>query len=184
MELIQRRVSDPIILELIRKGLKAKVFPYGGEGYIPELGTPQGGILSPLLSNIYLHELDKRMETLGKEYQGTKTSKNRKRNPLAMKLLKAGKKSSYYGRNISYYDPNDGEYINCKYVRYADDFIIGIAGNRKMAEEIRDKVKAFLEEELKVELSLEKTHITHISKGIPFLGYKFSRRTIFIRQRY
>lgn len=163
--------------------MKAKVFPYGGEEYIPELGTPQGGILSPLLSNIYLHELDKRMETLGKEYQGIKTSKNRQRNPLAMKLLKVGEKSSYYGRNIPYYDPNDEEYINCKYVRYAYDFIIGIAGNRKMGEEIRDKVKAFLEEELKVELSLEKT-ITHISKGIPFLGYKFSRRTIFIRQRY
>lgn len=184
LELIQRRVSDPIILELIRKGLKAKVFPYGGEEYIAELGTPQGGILSALLSNIYLHELDKYMETLMKEYQGSQTCQNRKRKPLAMKQLKALEKSSYYGRNISYYDPNDKEYTNCKYIRYAEDFIIGIVGNRKMAEEIRDKVKAFLEDELKVELSLEKSHITHISKGIPFLGYKFSRRTIFIRQRY
>jgi hypothetical protein len=53
-----------------------------------------------------------------------------------------------------------------------------------MAMEIRDKVKNFLAERLKVELSLEKTKITHITKGVEFLGYKFSRRTIFVRQSY
>lgn len=176
MELIQRRVTDRVLLDLIRKGLKAKIFGYGGKEYVAELGRAQGGILSPLLSNIYLNELDRHMETVIEEYRGTKTSKNRKRNPLAMKLLKGGEKSSNYGKNIPYYDPNEG-YKNCKYIRYGDDFIIGISGNRKMGEEMRKKVKIFLEDELQVELSLEKSHITHISKGIPFLGYKFSRRT-------
>lgn len=79
---------------------------------------------------------------------------------------------------------NEVGYRNCKYIRYADDFVIGVLGPQSMAIEIRDKVKDFLEQRLKVELSLEKTKITHISKGIEFLGYKFSRRTLFVKQSY
>jgi group II intron reverse transcriptase/maturase len=184
IEIIEGKIKDPLVLKLIRDGLKAKVFTQDNQEYIPELGTPQGGILSPLLSNIYLDSFDKFMEGLCAEYKGTRTSKYRKRNPAAMKLLKAGKKKEYYRLNIPLIDPADPTNINCKYIRYADDFIIGILGSRKIAEEIRDKIAKWLSGELKIELSMEKTHITHISKGIPFLGYKFCRRTIIIKQRY
>ena len=124
------------------------------------------------------------MERLCTEYEGSRTSKYRKRNPVALKQLKAGKKKEYYHLNIPLIDPADTTKTNCKYIRYADDFIIGILSNRKTAVEIRSRVADWLKGELKVELSMEKTQITHICKGIPFLGYVFSRRTVIIKQRY
>lgn len=184
MKILERRIQDPTILKLIRTGLKAKVFQKDQKPYIPEVGTPQGGILSPLLSNIYLNELDRFMENLSTQYQGDVLPGGRKKNPLAKKLLLAGRKSEYYRLRIPSRIPNEIGYRNCKYIRYADDFVIGVLGPRSMAVEIRDKVKDFLKNELNVELSLEKTKITHISEGIEFLGYKFSRKQIFIKQSY
>jgi hypothetical protein len=113
---------------------------------------------------------------------------NRKKNPVANKLLRSGQKTEYYrlripsrsGSRIS----NEIGYRNCKYIRYADDFVIGILGPRYLAIEIRDKVKDFLKNELNVELNLEKTKITHRTKGIEFLGYICSRRKLFIKQLY
>jgi group II intron reverse transcriptase/maturase len=184
MKILERRIQDPTILKLIKTGLKAKVFQKDKRTYIPEIGTPQGGILSPLLSNIYLNELDQFMESLSKQYQGEVKPAGRKKNPLANKLLRTGRKSEYYRMRIPSRIPNEIGYRNCKYIRYADDFVIGILGPRSMAIDIREKVKDFLKNELNVELSLEKTKITHISKGIDFLGYKFSRKQIFVKQSY
>jgi len=184
MNILERRIQDPTILRLIRTGLKAKVFKKDCTTYIPEMGTPQGGILSPLLSNIYLDELDWYMERLCEQNQGKVKPENRKKNPAALKLLRSGRKSEYYKLRIPSRIHNEVGYRSCKYIRYADDFVIGILGPRSMAVEIREKVKDFLKSELKVELSLEKTKITNISEGIEFLGYKFSRKQLFIRQSY
>lgn len=184
MKILERKIQDPTILRLIRSGLKAKVFQKDQTSYIPEVGTPQGGILSPLLSNIYLNELDQYMKNLCEQYQGDVKPSNRKKNPVANKLLRFGNKSEYYKLRIPSRIPNEIGYRNCKYIRYADDFVIGILGPRSLAIEIRDKVKEFLKNELNVELSLEKTKITHITKGIEFLGYIFSRRQLFIKQSY
>lgn len=182
MKILERKIQDPTILKLIRTGLKAKVFQKEGTVFVPELGTPQGGILSPLLSNIYLDELDKYMEELCAQYQGSVRPSNRKKNPEALKLLRSGQKSEYYRLRIPSRKHNEIGYRNCKYIRYADDFLIGVLGPHSMAIEIRDKVKDFLTDRLNVELSLEK--ISHISEGIEFLGYKFGRRAIFVRQSY
>lgn len=184
MKLLGRKIQDPTILRLIRTGLKARVFQKDRTSYIPELGTPQGGILSPLLSNIYLHELDQFVENLCKQYQGDVKSSNRKKNPVANKLLRFGNKSLYYKLRIPSRIPNEIGYRNCKYIRYADDFVISVLGPRSMAIEIRDKVKDFLKNELHVELSLEKTKVTHVTKGIEFLGYIFGRKQLFIKQSY
>ena len=184
MSLLEKRIQDPTILRLIRTGLKARVFQKDKTSYIPEIGTPQGGILSPLLSNIYLDELDKYMEELCGQYQGNVKPANRKKNPEANKLLKSGRKSEYYRMRIPSRVHNEEGYRNCKYIRYADDFVIGILGPRYMAVEVRDKIKNFLAEKLNIELNLEKSKVTHVSKSIEFLGYKFSRRTIFVRQIY
>jgi retron-type reverse transcriptase len=188
MGLIARRIRDKAILKLIASGLKAKILsPKAVEGsptLTPEVGTLQGGILSPLLSNIYLHELDTFMGKLAKEYQGATKASNRIKNPQANKLLRSGQKSLYYKMRIPSRIHNDLNYSNCKYVRYADDFFIGVIGSRAKAEEIRGRVHEFLRNVLKLELSLEKTKITHISKKIEFLGYLFSRRTLFVKQRY
>jgi group II intron reverse transcriptase/maturase len=184
MRILERRIKDPTILRLIRTGLKAKVFQKDQTYYIPEVGTPQGGILSPLLSNIYLNELDQFIENLCKQYQGDIKSGNRKKNPVANKLLRSGYKSQDYKLRFPSKIKNDTGDRNCKYIRYADDFVIGVLGPRSMAIEIRDKVKDFLKNELNVELSLEKTKVTHITKGIEFLGYIISRRQLFIKQSY
>jgi hypothetical protein len=184
MKILERKIKDNTILRLIRTGLKAKVFQKDQTYYKPEVGTTQGGILSPLLSNIYLNELDQYMDELCKQYQGDVKPGNRKKNPVANKLLRSGQKTEYYRLRIPSRLPNEIGYRNCKYIRYADDFVIGILGPRSLAIEIRDKVKDFLKNELNVELNLEKTKITHITKGIEFLGYIFSRRKLFIKQLY
>lgn len=184
LALIEKRITDPLILNLIKSGLKAKVFTQDKKTYVPEVGTPQGGILSPLLSNIYLHELDLFMDKLSTKYQESVSPANRKKNPLARALLNGGKKSQYYKLRIPSRIPNEKGYRNCKYIRYADDFLVGVLGPRSLAIKIRQQIDKFLREELKINLSLEKTKITHISNKIPFLGYLFSRRTIFIKQHF
>lgn len=137
MNLIQRRITDPNILKLIREGLKAKVFAKDKTTYEPELGTPQGGILSPLLSNIYLDVFDKYINNLIGEY--TTNSKPR-RNPAIEKYYKSKSKKDIYRLKIPYYDPKDRNNIKIKYIRYADDFVIGITGNRELAAEIKGKI--------------------------------------------
>jgi len=79
MRILKKKIQDPTIIRLIRTGLKARVFQKDLTTYIPEVGTPQGGILSPLLSNIYLNELDQLMENFSKQYQGKVKTNNRKK---------------------------------------------------------------------------------------------------------
>ena len=184
MKIMNKQIRDTYVLQLLRSGLKAKVFTKDRGNYVPELGTPQGGILSPLLSNIYLNKLDEYMEKLKDQYKGNVKSKDRKKNPQARKLLRSGLKSECYRLRVPSKIHNEVGYRNCKYLRYADDFVIGVLGPRSMAIEIRNKVRDFLKTELKIELSLEKTKITHVTKGVEFLGYKFGRKTLFTRQRY
>jgi hypothetical protein len=111
---------------------------------------------------------------------------NRKKNPLPNKLFffRTGNKKSYHLSRIPSRIHNDENYRNCKYIRYADDFLIGILGPRTMAVEIRDRVNTFLKNELKINLNLEKTKITHISESISFLGYIFTRRSLIVKQNY
>jgi retron-type reverse transcriptase len=123
---------------------------------MPELGTPQGGILSPLLSNIYLHEFDLFMKKISEKYQGHIKPTQRKKNPLAKKLLISSKKSKYYNLRIPSRIPNEAGYRNCKYIRYADDLLVGVMGPREMAIEIRTKIEKVLREELKITLSIDK----------------------------
>lgn len=183
MKLIEERIKDPIILKLIRAGLKAKIFE-NKQIFTPEVGTPQGGILSPLLSNIYLNTFDKFMTETSDKYKGTIEPTNRQKNPVTNKLLKTGNKSLVYTLKIPSRNPFQSEYRYVKYVRYADDFLIGVTGSRKIASEIKEIIKVYLKDKLNLDLSEEKTRITHISKGVPFLGHIIGRNTYIIKQRY
>ena len=182
MKIFELKIQDPRILKLIRTGLKAKIFQKDNKIYNPVLGTPQGGILSPLLFNIYLDKLEKYMEELCDISQGHVKAENCKNNPLALRLLRSGHISRYLGPIIPNKKYNQVGYHNFKHSRYADDFVIGVLGPHSMAIEIRHKVKDFLKEKLDIQLSINKTKITHVSIGIFFLGYRFSRKTLLAKQ--
>lgn len=139
--LVSRRVRDRRIIGLIDAMLKAGVM----EGRLfqqTEEGTPQGGILSPLLANVYLHEFDRWWwQTYG---QLSLYEKHKRR--------KAG-------------------LGNCILTRYADDFLILCNGPRAEAERIREEARQVLWDVLRLELSMEKTHLTHAIDGFDFLGF-------------
>jgi RNA-directed DNA polymerase len=145
MGLLRKRISDERLLSLIWKFLRAGVMErrlFKGTS----LGTPQGGIISPLLANVYLHELDRYMERYTGISRFEKTARR-----------KAGL----------------GNYV---YVRYADDFVILSNGTKGQVEEMREEVRNYLASNLRLSLSMEKTRITHLDDGFDFLGFTIQRK--------
>lgn len=184
MAILARDIQDGRVLNLIQQGLKAGKLEEWEYKETPS-GTPQGGILSPLLSNIYLNELDRFIEdVLIPQYTCGKTRRlnpDYKRYEFQLKRAReAGDKDrvkqleqerrQFPSRDM--YDPN---FRRLKYVRYADDFILAVTGTKQEAEAIRDAIAVFLRETLKLELSSEKTLITHATtEKAKFLGYAIS----------
>jgi RNA-directed DNA polymerase len=144
MKLLGRRIDDAKLLDLIWQFLRAGVM----ERKLfkdTNLGTPQGGIASPLLANIYLHELDKYME----RYTALSDSDKRRRRQQGL--------------------------ANFVYVRYADDFVVLCSGTREQALAMREELRTFLDSSLRLSLSLEKTKVTHLKDGFDFLGFNLRR---------
>lgn len=132
-------------------------------------GVPQGSIIGPILSNIYLHHFDIFMKQL-KETEDS--GLRRKPNPIYTKILRKGKYSAKYTRKHKILPTkyNDDNFKRLIYVRYADDFIIGLDGSKEFANKILDKVSFFLTQNLKFELK-EPVQITHYrTTRIKFLG--------------
>jgi group II intron reverse transcriptase/maturase len=182
LSILSENIHDNRFLRLIGNLLKA--------GYLEDWrfnqtlsGSPQGGVASPILTNVYLDRLDRHVEkTLLPEYnRGTR----RKSNPeydqlwfLARKLASEGdregaEKLEERRRNIPSQNPDDPDYRRLRYVRYADDFLLGFNGPREEAEEIKRRLKTFLRDDLKLDLCGEKTLITHArTEAARFLGYE------------
>lgn len=199
IRLVSRKVKDARIAQLLHTLLKA--------GYLENWryhntlsGTPQGGIISPLLANIYLHELDQYMQTVKASFD--QPSKNKRTPEYLRTCTQLATLKSQLERAD---DPEQIKMLlerRCEvraqklrtpsklqidkrlvYVRYADDFLIGISGNREECVVIKEKIKSFLADTLKLELSDEKTLITHSSESARFLGYDVRvRRTNEIKQ--
>jgi group II intron reverse transcriptase/maturase len=182
LTVLGERIHDKRFLKLIANLCKAGYVQQWR--YQPSLsGTPQGGILSPLLANLYLDRLDQFVEqTLLPEYT---RGEHRRRNPAwnqATCRVHYHRKKGHYAearkwdrvrRSIPSCDPTDPNYRRLHYVRYADDFLLCFAGPKREAEAIRERLRGFLLESLKLELSAEKTLITHAqSKAARFLGYE------------
>ena len=151
IEAVKRRIRDRKTLLLIRAFLKAGVMIEGSVRN-PATGTPQGGVLSPLLANIFLHQLDERY--------GRWTPRPREKQGNA--------------KARRFYDRQRGR-PTFYMVRYADDFILLVAGSRRQADDEREALAQFLHEEMRLELSAEKTLITQPEDGFIFLGYRVVR---------
>lgn len=151
LSLLRKRISCTKFLTLIKNSIKAG-FVEDGIFKESNKGLFQGNVISPILNNVYLHELDFFMAGLCGEF----TSGNPRKKKLRQVLSK---------------DAFDSDFKRLYYIRYVDDFIVGVVGSRKDAVDIRKKIKRFLKENLKLTLNDEKSLITHISKTpISFLG--------------
>ena len=196
ISILRERISDERFLRLIRKFLNA--------GYVEDWkynktysGTPQGGIISPILANIYLDKFDKYIKEYAAKFRkGDRRSinpeywrLNNKKNWLKKKLQKTSDEqmqTSYLYEiaqlskqmlSTPHKDAMDADFRRMQYVRYADDFLISVIGSKAECETIKADITQFMREQLKLELSDEKTLITHAQDKAKFLGYE-----IFIRK--
>ncbi len=145
LECLAERIVDRRLLKLIARFLKAGLMENGLFQH-SDLGVPQGGICSPLLANIYLHRLDR----YWRQKYGNLSRKEKEK-----------RRKTHQG--------------NCALIRYADDWLLLTNGSKQEAYRLRDEFQTFLRDELKLELSVEKTHITHVNNGFDFLGYHVRR---------
>lgn len=167
-------------MKLLKEGLKAKiVLPEGGE-ICSEMGTPQGGVLSPLLANIYLHELDLFMEDLKKKFE----KGVRRRNSLdyTRHIKRGGNAVSARAIGLRKTDPLDETFRRLHYVRYADDFVVGIVGSMEDSAKVRNEIRDFLKQ-LKLTLHETKTRLTHWEEHVKFLGYVIGYKQVSYRFR-
>lgn len=182
IQILGEKIHDKRFLRLVRNMLTA--------GYLEDWryhatfsGAPQGGVVSPILSSIYLHKLDSYVETIliPQHTQGTSRTANPKHDAIRQALRRARRRGDrakardlrWQMRSTPSQDPFDPGYRRLRYTRYADDHLLGFIGPRAEAEQIKDQLAAFLRDELKLELNPDKTLVTHARTGAArYLGYE------------
>jgi len=190
LKAVARRIADGKVMSLVSAFLEAG-YMENWQFHTTYSGTPQGGIISPLLCNIFLHQLDEYMESLGANRVRTKREERLRRSPEYRKRENAITRARAKLRNnpdrqarsalldilprlekamrqTPVYDARHN--TKWGYVRYADDFVILVNGTEEDAKDIKNKVEGHLEA-MGLQLSVEKTSITHWDKPIAFLGY-------------
>lgn len=185
--ILSKRITDKRFLHLIGQFLRA--------GYIEDWqyhqtysGTPQGGNLSPILSNIYLNELDQRMAGRIAEFNKGKVRREDKAyRSVRHRMERAKKKARQTGDWTAYKtlrqkrlsmpasDHQDPNFRRMYYARYADDFLVGIIGSKADAIAVKSWLTDYLKRELRLELSAEKTLITNAKQRVRFLGYDIKK---------
>jgi len=194
LKLLEKRIDDHKFVGLIKGMLEA--------GYMDDWvfertysGTPQGGIVSPLLANIYLHELDMFMAEMRAGFdRGTRRKPHHRYLAMDARIrrlrrkidalrtagadeaevrdcLKRIKAIAKERRAVPSVDPMDPEFRRLRYCRYADDFLIGVIGSKAEAREVMASVQNFLAERLNLAVSPEKSGVHAASRGAPFLGF-------------
>lgn len=189
--IMRKRIKDERFLRLVRKFLNAG-YMEDNRMYQSYSGTPQGGIISPILANIYLDQLDRYMEDMKRHFdKGDKRAYNpeylrmsNRRSGLRKKLDRTAspeERASIIAqiqaldkvhKSIPSKDPMDAGFRRLQYVRYADDFIIGIIGNKADAQAIKQEICQYISGNLRLELSDEKTLVTKATDRAKFLGFE------------
>jgi group II intron reverse transcriptase/maturase len=184
LSVLAEKIHDNRLLRLIRQMLDA--------GYLEDWvwhatlsGAPQGGVVSPILSNIYLDRLDTFVETV--LIPANTRGESRRANPAYNKIKHAVERGRRHGdraavrilrqsqRRLPSKDPDDPSYRRLRYVRYADDHLLGFIGPKAEAEQIKTRLAQFLRDDLKLELNETKTLITHArTRAATFLGYEIT----------
>ncbi|MDD5037335.1 MAG: group II intron reverse transcriptase/maturase [Methylococcaceae bacterium] len=161
MKCVRKRIQDQRFLTLLWRMIKAGHVDQGLFRAASE-GVPQGGVISPLLSNIMLHEFD---QWLDAKYLSGKARKDRWywNDSIKRQRRTAIAEARQWRPAVAY-------------CRYADDFVLVVKGSKQQAETIREECRAFLEEHLKLTLNLDKTQITHVNDGFTFLGHRIIRK--------
>jgi len=193
LSMLAENIHDNRFLRLMRNMLQA--------GYLEDWvynatlsGAPQGGVASPILSNIYMDRLDKFVETVlipeytrgGKRRRNTEYERVRSAATCAHERGDRRQASTLrkQARRLPSMDPRDPGYRRLRYLRYADDHLLGYTGPRAEAEQIKNRLATFLREDLRLELSAEKTLITHARTGAArFLGYEITTQHSQVRRR-
>jgi RNA-directed DNA polymerase len=192
LKMLEKRIDDKKFINLIRNMLRA--------GYLEDWkfhrtysGAPQGGICSPVLANIYLHELDIFIEELirkfnkGKKRRVSPEYHKLKNRTVEMKhkieqrkaegedyrhLVEKLRKLQEQYRSIPSTMTDDPNYKRLRYCRYADDFVLGVIGSKEEAKKVKTEIENFIHDNLKLEISAEKTGIRYSKDGTVFLGYE------------
>jgi len=182
LDKLRENIHDERFIRLISNMLKA--------GYMEHWkfnatlsGTPQGGAISPILSNIYLHTFDEfvTQQLIPKWTKGDVRRDNQEYNALIARAgylrkkgdMEAAKAVKRQAMQMPSMDTKDPDFRQLKYVRYADDFLLGFIGPKEEAEQIKKEIGTFLQEQLKLELSKAKTFVTHARTQVAnFLGYE------------
>lgn len=190
IEILERKIKDSKFINVIRSFLTA--------GYIEDFryhntysGTPQGGILSPILANIYLNELDNKVKEIKLGFDKAANNRNPEYRAIEGKICRLKRKLGTLS------DGEKGKFLcelqtlkkqirkipctlsngkRISYVRYADDFLIGVHGSKEDCKNIKEELADFLVRQYRLTLSDEKTLITHSSEKAKFLGYDISVR--------
>lgn len=193
VNIIRKRISDQKFINLIYKLLKAGYLqinrPTSYSVVYPHMGTPQGSIVSPMFANIYLHELDIFiMDLITSHEKTTRPKKNPNANQYLTGVKRLNRELATVNDPAKRKDllkeitrlqlekikiPSIRETVKIYYVRYADDWIIGINGPISLAKKLKKRISEFTQTSLDIELNIEKTHITDIRNGgtVHFLGY-------------
>jgi group II intron reverse transcriptase/maturase len=181
LDILRESIDDERFVRLIKSMLEAGYLE-NWQRYDTHSGTPQGGVISPLLANVYLYKLDEFVEdVLIPQYTRGEKKKISPEYKSVCDQMRKAKKNDDWGRwwelkkvqrTLPANNPIDPAFRRLAFVRYADDFLLSFTGPRSETEDIKQQIGDFLRSTLKLEMSEEKTLITHArTEKARFLGY-------------
>lgn len=193
IKILQKRINDYRFITLVWQLLKCGVLEKERIQW-SKTGVPQGSIISPILANIYYHELDEYVQTLKIKYETPESERNtlkspaykaleykinqvsdkmRSDEPQSTERQKLAKEVKFLSSERLQTNSLKDKTIRIEYVRYADDWMIGVSGDRKLADKIKEYISTFMKNDLVQNLHPLKTKVTNLRKGnVHFLGYE------------